>query len=41
MKRFFAIAALLLFIGAPLAQADGPKHDRGSTTSVPPGDILD
>jgi len=43
MKRLFALAALLLIIGAPLAEAAinvPPGGTRGATTA-PAGDILD
>ena len=43
MKRFFAIFALLLTLGAPLAQAAAEKGTggSGSTTTIPDGDVLD
>jgi hypothetical protein len=43
MKRFFALAALLLFLGAPVALAGDPpeQHHGMSSTTVPPGDVLD
>lgn len=44
MKRFFAIIALLLTLGAPLAQAATAEKGTGgggSSTTTPPGDVLD
>jgi uncharacterized protein YggE len=45
MKRLFAIFALLLMFGAPLAQpafaAEKGTGGSGSTTTSPDGEILD
>ncbi len=44
MRRIFAIIALVLFIGAPLAEAKNNGNvpgDGRSVSTVPPGDILD
>jgi len=44
MKRLLALIALVLFIGAPLAEAamtDNRPNQGRSVTTLPPGEILD